>query len=65
MTVAGVDLGGSKIAPARELSTGHGATRPPRALTAVGLSMVGWLSRDRREVRTAALMFTPRNRTRE
>ncbi len=101
MTVAGVDLGGSKIAgvllddsgtvrgeiwqehqiagpeeavdliaevvgelaarelaarelAARELAAGYGATGPPRALTAVGLSVAGWLSRDRREVRTAA-----------
>lgn len=101
MTVAGVDLGGSKIAgvllddsgavrgeiwqehriagpdeavdliaevvgeltardlaahelSARELPAGNGATGPPRALTAVGLSVAGWLSRDRREVRTAA-----------
>jgi glucokinase len=96
VTVAGVDLGGSKIAgvllddsgavrgeiwqehqiagpdeamdliaevvgelaahelSARELSAGNGATGPPRALTAVGLSVAGWLSRDRLEVRTAA-----------
>ena len=93
MTVAGVDLGGSKIAgvllddsgavrgeiwqehriagpeeavdliaevvgeladrdlAVRELSAGNGA---PQALTAVGLSVAGWLSRDRLEVRTAA-----------
>ena len=87
MTVAGVDLGGSKIAgvllddsgavrgevwqehqiagpdeavdliaevvgelSARELAV----TGPARALTAVGLSVAGWLSRDRLEVRTAA-----------
>lgn len=87
MTVAGVDLGGSKIAgvllddsgavrgevwqehqiagpdeavdliaevvgelSARELAI----TGPARALTAVGLSVAGWLSRDRLEVRTAA-----------
>ena len=90
MSVAGVDLGGSKIAgvllddsgavrgeiwrehtiagpdeavdliaevvgelSARE-SSGRGTTGSPRALTAVGLSVAGWLSRDRLEVRTAA-----------
>jgi glucokinase len=96
VSVAGVDLGGSKIAgvllddsgavrgevwqehaiagpdqavdliaevvgelSAREISgrglpAGHGTTGPPRALTAVGLSVAGWLSHDRLEVRTAA-----------
>ena len=91
MTVAGVDLGGSKIAgvllgesgavrgevwqehqvtgpdeavdliaevvgelAARELAAGGAAIGPPRPLTAVGLSVAGWLSRDRLEVRTAA-----------
>jgi glucokinase len=101
VTVAGVDLGGSKVAgvllddsgrvrgevwqehritgldeaveliaqvvgelSARELGAGElaagepkpggTAAGPPRALTAVGLSVAGWLSRDRLEVRTAA-----------
>lgn len=35
---------------ARELPAGNGATGPPRALTAVGLSVAGWLSRDRRKL---------------
>ncbi len=38
----------------RELAAGHGTSGPPPALTAVGLSVAGWLSRDRLEVRTAA-----------
>ena len=43
----------------RELATaqraaGHRAAGPPEGLTAVGLSVAGWLSRDRLEVRTAA-----------
>ena len=96
MTVAGVDLGGSKIAAvllddsgavrgeiwqehaiagpdeavnliaevvgelaSRELATaqraaGQRAAGAPGQLTAVGLSVAGWLSRDRLEVRTAA-----------
>ena len=39
---------------ARELAAGNGASGPPQVLTAVGLSVAGWLSRDRLEVRTAA-----------
>jgi glucokinase len=46
--LSGRGLGG------RELPAGHGTTGPPRGLTAVGLSVAGWLSRDRLEVRTAA-----------
>ena len=39
---------------AGELAAGNGVTGPPRALTAVGLSVAGWLSRDRLEVRVLA-----------
>jgi glucokinase len=47
-----------QLAPAQRAAghraAGHRAAGPPGPLTAVGLSVAGWLSRDRLEVRTAA-----------
>ncbi len=51
--LAARDLAARDLA-ARDLSAGNGAGGPSRELTAVGLSVAGWLSRDRLEVRTAA-----------